>query len=449
MRPCGKAILGLLAVLGLAACSGPAGSAKERLVLDPTFGHGGVALAADAGVAGGADFGLALVRDPDGGLLLAGIACDVADPVCTESHWAAAAWRFLPSGGLDGGFGRSGLYFANGVAGSDLEAVFGAAAVPGGYLLAGAVQTQTAPLDLDAYLWALDPYGRAHPDLLGGTGSADYDGAIVGGGLEFFSTLWVQGESLWLAGAASRSAGAPDYRVTVWKLDKDGNADASFHPRGVWSSARRERSWAHALVLDGEGRPVVVGQGGDTGQVWRLAAAGGLDPGFGGGRVTLQGATTIARAVLLDGERIVVGGLLETPEGWRAAIWRLNPDGTPDSAFGTQGLAVLPGATQKPTGYGRWYSAQGLTRDEEGRYLLTGGVKGEGGDLDAAVWRVLPDGREDPNFCQGGPCTFDRAGGDDWATALVLGEGGRLFLGGWSTGPDGDADATLWGLELR
>ena len=54
----------------------------------------------------------------------------------------------------------------------------------------------------------------------------------------------------------------------------------------------------------------------------------------------------------------------------------------------------------------------------------------------------------DPDFCSGGPCTFDRAGQHDWATRLILDPEGTLFLGGWASGADGDPDAAIWKLRF-
>ncbi len=439
----------LAAALLLAACQGPAGPARERLVPDPDFGNGGLALAADSGSAGGADYGLTLIREPDGALVLAGIACDAPRAPCPDNHWIAAAWRFLPSGGLDGGFAHAGAFLANGVGGGDIDAVFDAAAVGDAVLLVGAVQT--ARNDLDGYLWALDAFGNPAPDLLGGAGGAEYDGALAGGGHDAFLALAADDGALWIAGMAAPSTNANQYRATVWKLDQDGNKDPAFDADGVWARSGSATSWLHAIALDGAGRPVVAGVEGDRAKVWRLQTTGGTDPDFQGGVVELAvpGATkTFARAVLVDGDRVVVAGAATVDGEVHPTLWRLLPDGTPDPEFGTAGVLLLP---EKAEGGGLayWLEPISLAKDARGRYLLAGAAKSGRGDLDAAVWRVLPEGKPDPNFCGGGPCTLDRAGGDDWATGLVLADDGTVYLGGWASGPDGDPDAAVWKLDLQ
>jgi len=129
-------------------------------------------------------------------------------------------------------------------------------------------------------------------------------------------------------------------------------------------------------------------------------------------------------------------------------LWRPLPDGTPDPEFGTAGVLLLP---EKAEGSGpaNRFEPISLAKDARGRYLLSSGLKSPRGDLDAAVWRILPSGEEDPDFCGGVPCTLDRAGGHDWANSLVLEGATTLYLGGWASGPDGDPDAVIWKLTLQ
>ncbi len=442
----------LLAAALLAACSGPAGPQKERLVPDPDFGVGGLAVAADSAAPRAGDFGLALVRHEDGSLLLAGVSCTVSSAYCHPPDWAAAAWRFLPGGGLDGGFATSGTFLADGVSRGRVDLVVGVLAVAGNDLLVGSVETGAH--DLNGYLWALDAAGGAPSEPLGGAGTAEYDGAIAGGGHDLFTAVAPAGSGFWIAGGAAPDQNGAHYRTTVWKLDLNGNKDPTFDADGVWSSSRNVQSWAMAIALDGDGRPVVAGVTDDIqtqATVWRLEATGGLDAGFQGGRVTLSSPdaqATYARAVMMDEDRIVVAGSAKTADGEHPVLWRLGADGTLDADFGDGGVLLLPERTDA-SGAGFWRQGMALAKDEKGRYLLAGGAKSDDGDLDAAVWRILPNGKEDPDFCGGGPCTFDRAGQHDWATRLILDPEGTLFLGGWASGADGDPDAAIWKLHFE
>ena len=441
----------LTAALILAACSGPAGPQKERLVPDAAFGTGGLAIAADSAATRAGDFGLALVQHEDGSLLLAGVSCTVSSAFCSPSTWAATAWRFLPSGGLDGGFAASGTFLADSVSGGNLDAVFSALGVAGNDLLVGTVQTSAH--DANGYLWALDAAGAAPAQPLGGAGSAEYDGAIAGGGHDLFTAVAPAGSGFWIAGGAAPDQNGTHYRMTVWKLDLNGSKDPAFDTDGIWSSAQSAQSWAMAIAVDAEGRPVVAGVTNNApaqATVWRLGAAGGLDASFQGGRVLLSvpgSSSTGARALMLDEGRIVVAGTAVTADGEHPVLWRLMSNGTLDADFGDGGVLLLP-ERMNASGPSFWRQGLALARDEKGRYLLAGGAKSDDGDLDAAVWRILPSGNVDPDFCGGGPCTFDRAGEHDWASRLILDPEGVLYLGGWASGADGDPDAAIWKLRF-
>jgi len=120
-------------------------------------------------------------------------------------------------------------------------------------------------------------------------------------------------------------------------------------------------------------------------------------------------------------------------------------DGTLAPEFGSNGLRVLEGTS--PANYHD--GLVDLAVDEQGRYWLVGGVTSDAGDLDMAVWRLLPSGELDPHFCGGGPCTFDNAAGgygDDWGTAIALAEG-TVYVGGWSWNGVRRA-AVVWKLDL-
>jgi len=132
------------------------------------------------------------------------------------------------------------------------------------------------------------------------------------------------------------------------------------------------------------------------------------------------------------------------------ALWRVSEAGTLEATFGDQGLLVLP---EETTCYYEDYERfgvyrLGLAEDEKGRFLVTGGVKREGGDLALAVWRVLPEGEPDPHFCGGAACLWDSGHGNDWGASLVY-EGGTLWIGGRVASAQGDYDAAVWKFEIR
>lgn len=433
-----------LFLLILAACSNP--PAEERAVLDEGFGTAGVAEVGDV-LATGGDAGVALKRDDAGRLWLAGRTCAAAESPCAMEHTAAALWRLLPGGEPDTGFAHNGAWALNGTGRGNIDLVFDLAFWNGAAVLVGTAETLAG--DIDLALWALDEDGLPAPGLFGGHGFWLKDGTLAADGNEYATGLWPDGDRLWLVGAAS--SGGATYYVGAWRVQPDGGLDPSFDGDGQWTGAR-SNLWATTMVLDGAGRPVLGG--GMEPLLWRLLPAGGLDPAFGNQgelRLPMAGAEAgLVRALLALEDGYLAAGFLRFKGVWHVALWRVSEAGTLEATFGDQGLLVLP---EETTCYYEDYERfgvyrLGLAEDEKGRFLVTGGVKREGGDLALAVWRVLPEGEPDPHFCGGAACLWDSGHGNDWGASLVY-EGGTLWIGGRVASAQGDYDAAVWKFEIR
>ncbi len=442
----------LLPSILLAACSASSAPTKVVLTLDSSFGSNGLAIATNSNTK--EEYGLALAQNVDGGLLLGGIGCaNRSDPSteCKQTDWAAVAWKFSPEGKIDPEFALNGSFYVNNESGGNVDAITEVIEIRDNYLLIGS--TQTATNDLNGRIWALDPSGKKSSDLLSGRGTLEYDGTIQAHGHDLFMAAIYTGRKLWIAGGAAPDANNSHYRMAVWRFGLDGSEDSSFDVDGVWTSNSDTLHWGMSIAVDTEERPVIAGVVVGTqaqATVWRLRATGGLDASFQGGQVTLSvpGAdVTYARAVMMDEDRIVIAGSAKTADGEHPVLWRLGADGALDADFGDGGILLLPERTDA-SGANFWQKGLALAKDEKGRYLLAGGAKSDDGDLDAAVWRILPSGNVDPDFCGGGPCTFDRAGEHDWASRLILDPEGVLYLGGWASGADGDPDAAIWKLRF-
>jgi uncharacterized delta-60 repeat protein len=137
------------------------------------------------------------------------------------------------------------------------------------------------------------------------------------------------------------------------------------------------------------------------GFVQRRTASGAVDPSFGGGGVLLPAASDLALEA--DGRVLVA-----VPEGggWcaaRSTVRRLQPSGAVDPSFGEGGVsATLP------------LHDASVAVDAEGRILVAGetsiGPCGKSGipAFHAVLARLLPDGRLDPGFGEGGVATGPR-----------------------------------------
>jgi uncharacterized delta-60 repeat protein len=136
---------------------------------------------------------------------------------------------------------------------------------------------------------------------------------------------------------------------------------------------------------------------------------GGLDPGFGGGtgKVTSTvGGDETDMLLQADGKIVMIGG-----SATDFVMARFNPDGTPDSSFGTAGVVTTDIA-------GGLDAAFGGTLLADGRIVVVGSAR-VGSNDDFAVVRYLPNGTPDPSFGTQGRTTTDFSAGRDRAFAVA------------------------------
>ncbi|MDX6699229.1 MAG: hypothetical protein QOE65_2626 [Solirubrobacteraceae bacterium] len=164
------------------------------------------------------------------------------------------------------------------------------------------------------------------------------------------------------------------------------------------------------------------------------AAPGDLDPSFNGtGQLaaTATGGGGSDMVLQPDGKIVVVG---QSDANFGA--FRLNPDGSVDTGFGVNGLATVD--------FGGTEAAHAVALQPDGKLVVAGSTSlsfGDGAPGDVAVTRLNPDGSVDASFSpEGQPGQGRRAfgfAGDDIADDVAIGPGGNIYLGG-SGGASGD-----------
>jgi uncharacterized delta-60 repeat protein len=144
-----------------------------------------------------------------------------------------------------------------------------------------------------------------------------------------------------------------------------------------------------------------------------LAAPGDLDPGFDGDGLQIlpTGGQPVELLVQPDGKLVMAGNNLKH----ELAVWRFNPDGTPDRAFGDEGVAA---------------AGFGVTVDAGGAALLPDGdivVAGMTTSFATAVARFDAGGAPDKGFDEDGRLlmTTREVGAD-----VVALDGGEIVLVG-------------------
>jgi uncharacterized delta-60 repeat protein len=176
---------------------------------------------------------------------------------------------------------------------------------------------------------------------------------------------------------------------------------------------------------------------------WQLAVAvpaqarpGDLDRGFGGDGTVTTDFPGVARALVVQGRKLVAAGLAfssETSDDFGLA--RYNSNGALDRSFGTGGKV-----TTNITGSGSPDEANALAQQADCYLVAAGRTIGPIGVFDFALARYGPDGALDPSFGTGGTVTTDIAGTSDNARALVQQADGKLVAAGgtdaFATGSD-------------
>ncbi|MDH4072676.1 MAG: hypothetical protein OEV41_06170 [Gammaproteobacteria bacterium] len=179
-----------------------------------------------------------------------------------------------------------------------------------------------------------------------------------------------------------------------------------------------------------------------TNFVGLVSDTGAIDPSF--VNAGLGDAQVFGVARQPDGKTIAVGRLVNGDyDDTRLVVLRLEPDSSPDPAFGNNGIVML-GAVD----YGPKTAATSVVLDPDGRIVVAGTR-----DDNVMVLRLLPDGALDGSFGTDGvfdgPANFDYSGGRNGArTNLLRTDDGRYRVTASSLGscqvvalrPDGALD---------
>ena len=143
--------------------------------------------------------------------------------------------------------------------------------------------------------------------------------------------------------------------------------------------------------------------------------AGALDPGFGtGGVSTVQSQGIFVTAAAVQADQKILLGSPQYP------LVRLNANGSPDTSFGTNGIAgfndtrmLISAILAQPTGT-----------------ILTAGSYIGGASPDFYVARFTSNGRSDGSFGTQGKMITDFAGFDDGASSLAVDSAGNIIAAG-------------------
>lgn len=233
----------------------------------------------------------------------------------------------------------------------------------------------------------------------------------------------LQGDRILIAGWAKRSDVAD---IVVARFTASGAPDPTFGTGGQVVIDNGDNDMPAGLVVDDDrivvGGFTVVGGGADLFAL-RLTADGAPDPTFAGGGLATIGVNRYdygrAVAVQPDGA-VVVGGFSYPSSSARTVpiLARFTPAGAPDPAFGIGGVVVTPGI-------GR---TEDVLLQSDGRIVTVGRAR-RGPRYDMSVVRYRSDGSRDPSF-SGDGMAFVNFGQEDSGVAGAIQPSKRLVIAG-------------------
>ena len=422
--------LRLLACAAAVTFAAPAAAAPGDL--DITFNNGGT-LTKD--LAGGDDFGAAVVIQPDGNIVIAGSGTYGSTP-----NFSLA--RFTPNGTLDTTFNQGGTTPGPGIQ-SDPVGVCpcGAQALAlqsdGKILAAGYAGSGS---DLDFVIARYNTDGTLDTDTFNILGNQPgVNMTAVGSATDQAEALALQADGSVVVAGFSDNGANSDFAMT--RYNKDGLLDVLlFGTSGIVTtdvSGADDKAFAAAIQPDGKILLAGYATNADTdfavarytgnGVLDTTFNPGGAKPGtistdFGAGNDVAQGIV-----VQMDG-KIVVAGSADDGAGGNFALARYNSDGTPDTTFGSGGTVTtdFSGGADK---------AYAVAIQPDGKIVAAGYATSSGRSY-FAIARYNSDGSLDDTFNHGGskPGTLVTAVGasNSTAKALALQPDGALVLAGYA-----------------
>ncbi len=325
----------------------------------------------------------------DGGLSKIALTADgkliAVGNIVTDTEAKAFIARIDANGELDPSFGQNGLAIFD--IGDDVDEFWCVLIKSDGKILAGGSTLDSDnPGFFDLLLAQLLPDGTLDP-AFGADGIATADFTT---GLEAILSLSLQADGKIVAVGGSQ---VNDYNMEVVRFLPNGAVDPSFASNGVFrfgTPLREDVAYAGAVQAD---QKIVfcgtsfqnAGNAGET-TLFRLNPDGTFDPSFGtNGQVfTDLSAFDFARALVLqpDGKILVGAESIAPPvssiEGWFWVL-RYNTDGSLDGTFGSGGKVQSPSYPEFP-------ETADILLQPDGKIIQTGTVEGK-----IILWRYLND----------------------------------------------------------
>ena len=396
--------------ISITANDGDGGQTTKFLSLDLSFGYDGKVITD----LGGLDEAHAVVIQPDGKILVAGV-------TTVDYPREAALVRYNLDGSPDHTFGSEGIVVDSTVGYAEILDM--TLQSDGRIVVAGNAGNQfvVARYNTDGTLDDGGPDDSTPGDSFGTDGTSHVDFGFRGQDLPLGMKV-DSNDGIWVAGDIS---GAQGWDFCLLHFDSQGQLDTNFnYPDGYVSTDLGGDDVAHDVVVQPDGKILVVGEATTT--QWeafglvRYQSDGTLDDTFDtDGKVLTEFGTATSVALQDDGKIVVAGSA-----GGDLALARYTSNGALDVGFG--------GGDGKVTvDFGGTDSFWSVSIQEDGKIVVGGHTTGSS-TREFALARFGPDGTLDPTFGDGGKLTVDFYGNEDFSYDIAIQPDGRIVAVGRS-----------------
>jgi uncharacterized delta-60 repeat protein len=246
-------------------------------------------------------------------------------------------------------------------------------------------------------------------------------GTLLGG-------ITIQPDGKLVTAGSTPGSGSNYFDFSVSRYLANGQRDNAFGSGGtVVTDLTGEKDLAEVVVAQPDGKILVAGTGWNGPAVdfivARYAASGALDPTFGvSGKVVLDmgpGSYNEIWDMAVQGDgKIVLSGNIDSV----SAVARLNPNGTLDTTFGTNGAVTTLFSGQGGRSFG-------VAIQADGKIVTAGTIFGGNASSRFGVARYNTDGSLDPTFGVGGKVEVDFPGSYDGGYDVAI-QGNKIVVAG-------------------
>ncbi len=281
--------------------------------------------------------------------------------------------------------------------------------------------------------------------LLPGTGqTGGPDTSFGNDGFVLFKTSWedhlnelitLDDGKILVSGTRRHDDGPPWETGELAMFNPDGTIDESFGDSGIvhLEIPGNFSLYTYALRIDDDGKILVAGTMDYAPCVFRLNPDGSPDATFGTDGVLICptagysfGSSSHTTLALQPDGKILVGSKLFAVTNDSTAVFRFQSDGTPDSGFGKNGLALYSFGSFDPL------NLNSLTVQEDGKIVVTGSYLTS--NWRGVIYRLSADGSIDTDFADNGIYINPPEAGYGEMSEVVVQPDGKILVTG--TGSD-------------